>query len=253
MLKKITTLAAIILVCVAARPAAGATLSPSLQKQLSILSDGAAAGLVIVSFNTDSGLRGSHLDVLRGLGLTRGVTMERLGMVAVPATAGQVRALAARPEVRSVWSNDRLHYFDQQARMLAGVERVRADRGFQSKNGGLAVSGQGDFSVLVIDSGVDATHEDLKLGRTVIQNVQVLTSGGVTLSDNGQIPAALRGYVQIAIDKGFLEVYPAEVRQTGPGQFQVLPGPRVEPANAVTRAALAVKTNAFAARFAAGN
>ena len=176
MLKKITTLAAVMLICVAARPAAAATISPSLQKQLATLSDGADAGLVIVSFKTDSGLRASHLDVLRGLGLTRGVTLERLGMVAVPATAAQVRALAARPEVRSVWSNDRLFYYDNQARMLAGVDRVRADRAFQSRNGGLAVSGQGDFSVLVIDSGVDATHEDLKLGRTVIQNVQVLTS-----------------------------------------------------------------------------
>jgi hypothetical protein len=50
-----------------------------------------------------------------------------------------------------------------------------------------------------------------------------------------------------------LEVYPAEIKQIGPGQFQVLPGPRVEPSNTVTRAALAVKVNAFAARFAAGN
>ncbi len=37
-------------------------------------------------------------------------------------------------------------------------------------------------------------------------------SGVVVLSDNGQIPSSLRGYVQIAIDKGFLEVYPAEIK-----------------------------------------
>jgi hypothetical protein len=59
--------------------------------------------------------------------------------------------------------------------------------------------------------------------------------------------------VQLAIDRGFLEVYPAEVRQIGPGQFIALPGPRVEPTNGLTRAALAAKVNAFAARFAAGN
>jgi hypothetical protein len=80
-----------------------------------------------------------------------------------------------------------------------------------------------------------------------------VTSGGITLSDNSQIPASLRGYVQLAIDRGFLEVYPAEVRQIGPGQFIALPGPRVEPMNGLTRAALAAKVNAFAARFAAGN
>ena len=42
---------------------------------------------------------------------------------------------------------------------------------------GYRVSGKGDFSVMVIDSGIDATHNDLKLGpQKVIQNVQVLTS-----------------------------------------------------------------------------
>jgi serine protease AprX len=80
-----------------------------------------------------------------------------------------------------------------------------------------------------------------------------VTSGGITLTDNAQIPAALRGYVQLAIERGFLEVYPAEIKQIGPGQFIALPGPRVEPANGLTRAALAAKVNAFAARFAAGN
>jgi serine protease AprX len=189
MLKKITTLAAAVIICVAAHAAAAAaTLSPSLQKQLTTLSDGADAGLVIVSFKTDSGLKAGHLDLLRSLGLTHGYTFERLGMVALPATVGQVRALASRPEVRSVWSNERLHYFDNQARTLAGVDRVRADRSFQARNGGLPVSGQGDFSVLVIDSGVDATHEDLKLGRTVIQNVQVLTSTNLLAPEAGYIP-----------------------------------------------------------------
>jgi serine protease AprX len=80
-----------------------------------------------------------------------------------------------------------------------------------------------------------------------------VTSGGITLTDNSQIPASLRGYVQLAIERGFLEVYPAEVKQTAPGQFVALPGPRVEPANGFTRAALAAKVNTFAQRFAAGN
>ncbi|HYO98639.1 MAG TPA: S8 family serine peptidase, partial [Pyrinomonadaceae bacterium] len=80
-----------------------------------------------------------------------------------------------------------------------------------------------------------------------------VTSGGVTLTDNAQIPPALRGYVQYAIERGFLEVYPAEIKQIAPGQFVALPGPRVEPANGLTRAALAAKVNTFAARFAAGN
>jgi hypothetical protein len=59
--------------------------------------------------------------------------------------------------------------------------------------------------------------------------------------------------VQIAINKGILEVYPAEVKQTGSGQFEALPGPRVEPTNTITRGALAAKLNAFAQHFRLGD
>ena len=60
--------------------------------------------------------------------------------------------------------------------------------------------------------------------------------GGTVLSDNAQIPAGMRGYVQLAIDRGLMESFPAEVKQIGPGQFQVIPGPRFEPSRTVTRA-----------------
>ena len=79
-----------------------------------------------------------------------------------------------------------------------------------------------------------------------------ITYQGQTVIESAQIPGELRGYVQLAIDKGFLEVYPAEVRQTPTG-FVAIPGPRVEPNAAVTRAALATKFNLFAPRFAAGS
>ena len=102
-----------------------ATLSSTLQSTLSNAANSAPVGVVIVSFNTNTGLNDSHLAVLRNLGITRGLTLNRLGMVATPATAGQVRAMAANPAVRSVWSNDRLYYFLNQARVLAGVDRLR--------------------------------------------------------------------------------------------------------------------------------
>jgi hypothetical protein len=79
-----------------------------------------------------------------------------------------------------------------------------------------------------------------------------VTVGGAVISDNAQIPGALRGYVQLAIDKGILETYEAQVIQTAPGQFTLLPGPRVEPNNTVTRATLATKLNAFRQLFTTG-
>ncbi|MGH9932089.1 MAG: hypothetical protein ACREA9_23045, partial [Pyrinomonadaceae bacterium] len=184
MFKKIATRLVVatlpILLSVAAVSATqAATLSPKLQAQLNQLGDSASVGFVIVAFNTSNsgnGLNTAHLDILRGLGITKGLTFQRLGMVGTIATAGQVRALQANPSVRSVWSNDRLTYFMNQARVVTGVDRLRSDAGFTFANGGLPVSGRGNFSVMVIDSGIDATNNDLKLGTKVIQNVQVLTS-----------------------------------------------------------------------------
>ena len=110
---------------------------------------------------------------MRGLGIRGGYTFQNLGMVAAPATVAQVKALNANPNVRSIWSNDKLEYYMDQARVLAGVDRIRRDAAMTNANGGTPISGKGDFSVMVIDSGIDATHNDLKLGQTVVQNVQV--------------------------------------------------------------------------------
>src|SRR2546423_628245 len=177
----VTTLIALFMVSsIIGAAAQAATLSPTLQYQLGQLADTVSLGTVIVSFNTSNGLQPAHLDVLRSVGIHGGATFPNLGMAGVHATAGQVRALAANPQVRSVWSNDQLEYFIDQARQLAGVNRIRTDATFIRENGGLPISGQGDFSALIIDSGIDATHNDLKLGQNVIQNVQVLTHDSVS-------------------------------------------------------------------------
>ncbi|MDT7806209.1 MAG: serine protease AprX [Acidobacteriota bacterium] len=63
-----------------------------------------------------------------------------------------------------------------------------------------------------------------------------VTTAGKPLTDNAEIPSALRGYVQIAIDHGLMQAFPAEVRQIAPGQFVAMPGPRFEPSRAVKRA-----------------
>ena len=62
-----------------------------------------------------------------------------------------------------------------------------------------------------------------------------VTSAGQPLVDNSQIPGALRGYVQLALDRGVLQAFPTEVREISPGVFQAVPGPRFEPARSVKR------------------
>src|ERR1044072_8768582 len=147
-----------------------ATIGPSLQSRLNGLAADAKVGTVIISFKTTRGLQPANLDVLRAIGITKGITLNRLGMVAAVATAGQVRALSNNPSVRSVWFNERLNYFDKEVRTLRGIERLKTDRGFITQNAGLPVSGKGDFSVVINDSGIDATHPDLQLGKNVIHN-----------------------------------------------------------------------------------
>lgn len=157
---------------------AAAKLSPALRSKLNGLANHVQVGMVVVSFKTNNGLQNSHLNVLRSVGILGGQTFPTLGMVAQPMTAGQVRALANNPSVRSIWSNDRLYYYMHQARVVGGAARVESDRAFAVRNGGLPVSGAGDFSVLVIDSGIDATHADLQFGTKVIQNVQTPVAAG---------------------------------------------------------------------------
>lgn len=79
-----------------------------------------------------------------------------------------------------------------------------------------------------------------------------VTFNGAALSDNTQIPANLRGYVQIAINNGMFEAFPAQVIQIAPGQFQVLPGPRFEPATTLNRGIFAIKLNRFRELFTIG-
>jgi len=171
--------AALLMAVAAAGPASAAKLGPTLVSKLTGLASSAPVGTVIVSFNTSNGLSSSHLATLTLAGITRGYTLPSLGMVAVPATAGQIRALASNPSVRSIWLNDRLSYLNDQSRVLTGVDRMREDPDFAQLHHGLPVTGQG-IGVLINDSGIDATHPDLAFGTHVVQNVLGMVGSSIT-------------------------------------------------------------------------
>lgn len=108
------------------------------------------------------------------------------------------------------------------------------------KREGVMGMGAGTFGPM---SSVSRLEEAVALVRALRLDAQAkalantnVTFNGTVLSDNAEIPASLRGYVQIALDKGLMEAFPAEVRQVAPGQFQALPGPRFEPSRNVLRA-----------------
>ena len=167
--------------------AAAASLSPDLRTKVQTLAPDASAGVVIVSFQ-GNGLQSSHLNLLRSLGVTSGVTFQNLGMVGAVLNVGQVSALSQNSAVRSIWTNGRLQYHMHQARVMTGVDKLRTDSGLTVRNGGMPVSGNGDFSVMVIDSGIDATTADLPYGAKIIQNTQRVVSantGNTGITVNG--------------------------------------------------------------------
>jgi serine protease AprX len=153
-----------------------ASTSQALKAVLQTATDGTSVGRVIVTFDTTNGLQSSHFATLQSVGILTGRTYPHLGMVAVTATAGQVRALLNQPNVLSVWSNDQLAYYNNETRVLTGVDKMRTDPNFIRMNGGQPVSGaKGGIAVLVNDSGIDGTHSDVHYPEHVIQNVQLST------------------------------------------------------------------------------
>jgi serine protease AprX len=163
-------LCAVLLLTGVAAPSSAATLGPSLAAALNGVANSVSVGPVIVSFKTSGGLTSGNLTTLLLTGITHGYKLQQLGMVAVPATAGQVRLLANNASVRSIWLNDSLSYLNDQTRVLTGVDRMRSDPDFTALHQGLPVTGQG-IGVLINDSGIDATHPDLPMPGHVVQNV----------------------------------------------------------------------------------
>lgn len=130
---------------------------------------------VIVTFRGDGGPTGPQLNLLKSLGITKGVLFESLPIAGVLATADQIKSLAANKEVFSIYENEKIEYENETGTALTGVDKLRTDDTFRQLNGGLPVSGKG-IGVVVNDSGIDATHPDLKLGSHVVQNVMASTN-----------------------------------------------------------------------------
>jgi subtilisin family serine protease len=124
-----------------------------------------------------------ELDRLRSLGVDRGFVLRSLPMVIADLGAAQVAALAGEPGVASVWGNEVMQPLTNESRGFIGVPQLMADGAVTVANGGLPVSGRG-VGVGYIDTGIDATRDDLAFGTKVVQNVNQPLAYGV-VSDGG--------------------------------------------------------------------
>ena len=123
---------------------------------------------VVVSYKQSAPVTPGQIAALQSLGITKGITMHTLPIAGVVATPAEIRALAQRSDVASIYWNAPVRYFNHEAREITGVARAQANQGDYGR--ALPFSGRG-VTVEINDSGIDATHDDIKLGSHVVDNV----------------------------------------------------------------------------------
>ncbi|MFT5814027.1 MAG: serine protease AprX [Psychroserpens sp.] len=150
---------------------AAAVIGSQLEQQLQNMKATDSA-MVVVSYDQLDALTTSQLQSLLNLGLTQGVQFKSLPIIGVMASPVQINQLAAMPGIRSVFANRSLEYYNAEAREITGVEKLQSSK-FENKNG-IKFTGKG-VTVIVNDSGIDATLDDLEFGTKVVGNVQGIT------------------------------------------------------------------------------
>ncbi|HEU4814009.1 MAG TPA: S8 family serine peptidase [Xanthomonadaceae bacterium] len=128
---------------------------------------------VVVSFEQSGPVTASQRSALQALGIDRGITMRTLPIAGALATPAEIRALAQRDDIASIYFNAPLRYLNKEARQMSGAERAVDNPG--DFNRAIPFSGAG-VTVLVNDSGVDGTHDDIKFGDHLVQNTQGVTN-----------------------------------------------------------------------------
>lgn len=150
---------------------ADARLDPQLLQQMDASPN--APLPVVISYSQSGPVTADQLAILKGLGITQGLTMHTLPIAGALATPAEIRALAQHNDVVSIYANRQLRYFDAEANGLSGAARVVANPA--DYHLAIPYSGKG-VTVEINDSGIDGTHMDLQYGTHVVQNTQALTN-----------------------------------------------------------------------------
>lgn len=98
------------------------------------------------------------------------LALSALPMTGAILTKEQITMVLEWDNVESIYYNDRLSYFNNDAGRITGAHEVQSIYGLKGKG----------RTVLVLDSGVDATHPDLQFRQKTIENVKIVGDLGLT-------------------------------------------------------------------------
>ncbi|WP_232365079.1 S8 family peptidase [Salinimonas marina] len=194
----LSTLTAAMLSIPASGALADAYIGEQLNTKLTSLTENQQI-MAVVTFDQMAPLAESQIQQLLNLGITEGVQFKSLPIIGVLATRQQIEAIAAFEGVRSVFANRKLEFFNADARQITGVADLQTSD-FEQRNG-VSYTGKG-VTIMVNDSGVDASHQDHFFGDTVVENVQALTHAsaiGITGMTDGMV---LTGQVNTDTNSG---------------------------------------------------
>jgi serine protease AprX len=162
--------------------AAGAWIDPALQAQLANL---APAARIVAIANFDPAVTSSATVAAAIQNTGAGtVSFDNLDSVAVLGTGAQMTQVGAIGGVTELYANKQLKYFAPEANTYIG-----ADQAWQ-----LGFTGKG-IGVAILDSGIDASHSDLKFGTKTVQNIKVVVNQDDIFTTQGK-PATKAVYVE---------------------------------------------------------
>ncbi|HVF49139.1 MAG TPA: S8 family serine peptidase [Pyrinomonadaceae bacterium] len=149
---------------------AEAARTASVDRLLELRVNAAPLALTPVVITFDHQPTRADLLALKTLGIAGGVALDHLPMVLTSVNRTQLNALRTRSGVASLYANRTFKLSDDKSRPFIGLDNLRQDAEVKARNEGLPVSGRG-IGVAYVDTGIDATHPDLQLGKSVVQNV----------------------------------------------------------------------------------